>query len=223
LQTEEHRRANLNRRKETSIAVTPDIFTADFKGQPYWWDEVPRPDLGVVDPPAKAEVVVIGSGYTGLNAALQTARGGRHTVVLDAEAAGFGCSTRNGGQISTSVKPSFAALAKRFGPERATAIIKDGQQSLSWLGSFVAEERIDCDFGVVGRFHAAHTPGQYEALARTVENQRPIMEAQFSASTRPSIRRATMPDCWHAFAKLARRSSRFVRRPRSFLRVRIFW
>ena len=207
MQTEEHRRADLNRRKETSIAVTSGIFTADFKGQPYWWDEVPRPDLGVVDPPTKADVVVIGSGYTGLNAALQTARGGRHTVVLDAEAAGFGCSTRNGGQISTSVKPSFAALAKRFGPERATAIIKDGQQSLSWLGSFVAEERIDCDFGVVGRFHAAHTPGQYEALARAVENQRPEIKVEAHMVPRSEQRSEIGTDIYYGGAVFRQHAS----------------
>ena len=34
---------------------------------------------------------------------------GAATVVLDAEDAGWGCSTRNGGQISTSVKPGYDA------------------------------------------------------------------------------------------------------------------
>ena len=46
--------------------------------------------------------MIVGSGYTGINAAIETARGGRQTLVLDAEEPGWGCSTRNGGQISTS-------------------------------------------------------------------------------------------------------------------------
>ena len=94
--------------------MTTELFTPDCKMAPYWWDHVPRPALPVAAFPAKADVVVIGSGYTGLHAALQTARGGRSTVVLDAEAAGFGCSTRNGGQISTSVKPDCRARGRRF-------------------------------------------------------------------------------------------------------------
>jgi glycine/D-amino acid oxidase-like deaminating enzyme len=37
------------------------------------------------------------------------------------------------------------------------------------VSDFVAAERIDCDFRACGRFHAAHNPAQYEALARQVE------------------------------------------------------
>ena len=93
------------------------------KLSPYWWDAVPRPALGDAALPQRADVVVVGSGYTGLHAALQTARAGRHTLVLDAEDAGWGCSTRNGGQISTSVKPGFDQLARRHGPQRARDIL----------------------------------------------------------------------------------------------------
>lgn len=146
-------------------------FTPDRKLAPYWWERVPRPALAETAWPRSADVVVVGSGYTGLHAALQTARGGRHTVVLDAEDAGFGCSTRNGGQISTSVKPGLDALAKRHGPDRAREIVREGQRSLAWIGEFVAAERIDCDFGVVGRFHAAHNAAQFRALARRVREQ----------------------------------------------------
>ena len=115
--------------------------------------------------------MVIGSGYTGLSAALQTARGGRETVVLDAEDAGFGCSTRNGGQISTSVKPRYAELVPQHGPELAFRIVKEGRNSLAWVADFVAAEGIDCDFRIAGRFHAAHNPVRYEALAQQLKDQ----------------------------------------------------
>jgi glycine/D-amino acid oxidase-like deaminating enzyme len=148
-----------------------DLFTQDFHTAPYWWDHVPRPDLPDTPLPQKVDVAIIGSGYTGLSAAMQTARGGRYTLVLDAEEAGFGCSTRNGGQISTSIKPGLDALSRRYGSERAFRILKEGHNSLAWVADFVAAERIDCDFRVCGRFHAAHNPAQYEALARQVQAQ----------------------------------------------------
>lgn len=164
--------------------MTTDLFTPDCKMAPYWWDHVPRPDLPLRDVPAKADVVVVGSGYTGLHAALQTARGGRHTVVLDAEAAGFGCSTRNGGQISTSIKPSYEDLSQRHGAPSAFAILKEGHASLAWIKHFVAAEQLDCEFGVVGRFHAAHNASQYEAMTRRIANQPKGLEVEAHAVPR---------------------------------------
>lgn len=147
------------------------IFTDDFTTDPYWWELSPRPDLPAGDLPARADVVIIGSGYTGLHAALAVARGGRSALVLDAEDAGWGCSSRNGGQISTSIKPEFDELAKRHGPDAARAILKEGHTALGWIEEFVHAESIDCDFRVCGRFHAAHNPAQFEKLARAVANQ----------------------------------------------------
>ena len=149
---------------------------AGIRQSSYWLDAVggdaplPRPEPEAL--PRSVDVVVIGAGYTGLNAALQTARGGRDTLVLDAGEPGHGCSTRNGGQISTSVKPSLDRLAARFGAERAQAIRAEGRRALDWIGRFVAEEGLDCDFERCGRFHAAHTPWHYEQLARDAETMR---------------------------------------------------
>jgi glycine/D-amino acid oxidase-like deaminating enzyme len=145
-----------------------DLFTPDFKSMPYWWERTPRPGLGAVRLPASADVAVIGSGYTGLCAALEVARGGRSVVVVDAEDAGWGCSTRNGGQISTSIKPDYETLTRRHGAEAAFAVMKEGHNALAWVTDFIAREEIACDFKVPGRFHAAHSPRHYERLARSL-------------------------------------------------------
>ncbi|MFI4989185.1 MAG: NAD(P)/FAD-dependent oxidoreductase [Alphaproteobacteria bacterium] len=183
------------------------LFTSDFKLEPYWWDAVPRPALALAELPQKADVAVIGSGYTGLNAALETARGGRHTVVLDAEDAGWGCSTRNGGQISTSIKPDFASLARRHGPERAFRILEEGQSSLAWIGDFIAAEKIACDFRVVGRFHAAHTPFQYEALARRIASQPKGLEVEAHLVPRAEQRTELGSDAYYGGVVYSRHAS----------------
>ncbi|SED74860.1 Glycine/D-amino acid oxidase [Rhizobiales bacterium GAS191] len=187
--------------------MNEDLFSHDLKLTPYWWDEVPRPALPQMPLPAKVDVLVIGSGYTGLSAALQTARGGRDTLVIDAEDAGFGCSTRNGGQISTSIKPGFDALAKQHGPERAFRIIKEGQNSLAWAADFIAAEKIDCDFRVVGRFHAAHSPGKYEELARQLAAQPKGLEVEAHMVPRIEQRRELGSDAYFGGAIFARHAS----------------
>lgn len=177
--------------------MTSELFTDDAKLTPYWWDRTPRPALPGATPPAKADVLVIGSGYTGLSAALQTARGGRDTVVLDAEDAGWGCSSRNGGQISTSVKPRYAELVPQYGHELAFRIVKEGQNSLAWIGDFIAAEEIDCDFRRAGRFHAAHNPARYEALAQSLKEQPKGLEIAAHLVPRAEQRSELGTDAYH--------------------------
>lgn len=184
-----------------------DLLPPTAKLLPYWWDAVPRPSLPESALPDQADVVVIGSGYTGLSAALQTARAGRFTVVLDAEDAGFGCSTRNGGQISTSIKPDLATLTQRHGESVARAILLEGRESLAWTGAFIAEEKIDCDFRVCGRFHAAHNPAQYEALARAIATQPRGLEVEAHLVPRSEQRQELGTDAYHGGVVYSRHAS----------------
>ena len=60
-------------------------------------------DDGPVTADMEAEAVVIGSGYTGLSAAIHLAKmHGIKATVLEANGVAYGCSTRNGGQAQIS-------------------------------------------------------------------------------------------------------------------------
>ena len=88
----------------------------------------------------------------------------------------FGCSTRNGGQISTCIKPSYDELRTRYGSGTAEDILKEGQASLDHVEQFVVEEKIDCNFKVCGRFHGAHTARNYDRLARECDTGNAILK-----------------------------------------------
>ena len=150
------------------------MLAKEWKSTPFWCDDV-SPTLRVSDCiKPKVEVLVIGSGYTGLHAALQIIRAGRDVIVVDSGDLGQGCSTRNGGQISTSIKPSHYKLAQKFGSKRAANVRQEGEFALTWIETFLSEENIDCDFSRCGRFHAAHSPEHYELLARDAETVRKL-------------------------------------------------
>lgn len=145
-----------------------DVFTTDFKETPYWWEAAPPEETVDQSLLKHVDVAIVGSGYTGLHAAIQTAQAGRSTVVIEAEAAGYGASTRNGGQVSTSIKASLPQLTRKFGADLAAEILGEGQASLDFMKEFIPAEKIDCDFEIAGRFHGAHTPKKYDQLARSI-------------------------------------------------------
>ncbi len=151
--------------------MSQSIFSDDFKPESYWWDRTPRPDPLEASLPDQADVVIVGSGYTGLNAGLVTARGGLSTVAVDTEQPGWGCSSRNGGQVSGEVKPSYTALARLYGSAQAYAIIAEARNALGWIGDFIDNEDIDCDYRRCGRFHAAHSARQYAAQKQEFKHQ----------------------------------------------------
>ena len=141
----------------------------DDGGSVYWRQNVSTPPETPFEPLRQVDVAIVGSGYTGLNASLVTARAGRSTMILDAADVGWGCSTKNGGQISTSIKPTFEKLKRRFGADKARDIRHEGIDALEWLDGFLQAEQIECDYVRCGRYHAAHTPKHYEKLVRTAE------------------------------------------------------
>jgi len=145
--------------------------TDDFALQPYWWEETPRPQMVDQVLPEHTDVLVVGSGYTGLQCALQTTQAGRHTTVIDAGDIGWGCSTRNGGQISGEIKPDFEKLSRLYGSAEAHALIAEARTALEWLGDFVDRQHIDCDYQRCGRFVAAHSPRQFEKLVAQARQQ----------------------------------------------------
>src|SRR5919106_6231126 len=63
----------------------------------------PPEDDGPVAGDIDADVVVVGSGYTGLSCAIHLAKEhGIKATVLEANTVAWGCSTRNGGQAQIS-------------------------------------------------------------------------------------------------------------------------
>lgn len=173
------------------------LFSDDFKSAPYWRDATPRPPADKAALPAKVDVLVIGAGYTGLHTALQTARAGRSTAVIDAEAAGWGCSTRNGGQISTSLKHNYDTLVKKYGQSTGQAIALEGHHALRWIEEFIGDENIHCDFQRNGRFHAAHSARAFARLKNKRDRLPPGIEDNSTLIERAEQNTMIGTDAYH--------------------------
>ena len=174
-----------------------NIFSHDFKDRPFWWDHSPLDNPDPVPLPKDVDVLIIGSGYTGLCTALQTARGGKSTLVIDANEPGWGCSSRNGGQISTGIKPDFDALAKNHGSHTAFEAHREGLRAIASIGDFIQEEGIDCDYRVCGRFYGAHSRRHFEKLKRKINAQQKGLEIDAQLVQRKDQREEIGSDFYH--------------------------
>ena len=127
-----------------------------------------QPGSGTLEPgtlePGTFDIAIIGAGYTGLAAARQLARSGASVVVLERERAGWGASSRNGGQVLTGLKLDPATLVRRFGRSRARELFELSLASMASLESLVQDEAIDCEYERTGHIQAAWKPSHFDAF-----------------------------------------------------------
>ena len=136
---------------------------------PYWWQAAVPLSTETRPLPSEVEVVVVGSGYTGLSAALTLARGGREVLVLDRARVGEGASTRNAGMMSGNLKLSLGALVGRYGAAAARAIYEEGVEARAYIHALIEAEKIECARAPTGLLTPATNPKHYEKLAREAE------------------------------------------------------
>ena len=143
-----------------------------MKEYPYWWDTLPPAESLKLEGrsqkargvPARADVVIVGAGYTGLAAARQLARVGAAVVVVEREDVGWGASSRNGGQVLTGMKLDVSTLVARFGEVRARELFDVATASIVRLKALIEEEAIDCGYARVGHLQAAFKPSHFDAF-----------------------------------------------------------
>lgn len=144
----------------------------DRAGMPdsYWAaTAAPCPPVPDFDGSEKAEIVVIGAGYTGLSAALHLAEQGRSVLVLDAHEPGWGASGRNNGQVVAALKHEPHEIEARFGAERGAELIRVVGEGPDLVFGLIERHRIDCAARRSGIITAAHSTASLADLTRRVE------------------------------------------------------
>ena len=130
---------------------------------------IPPPDDGPVLQDLSVDVVVIGSGSTGISTALYLAQEhGIEAVVLEANQSAWGCSSRSGGQgQNASGRLTRSQWIERWGldvAKKLDAEIRTGFENFKRLAF-----EIDCDATDGGHLYVAHRP---EKLSYLVEQSR---------------------------------------------------
>ncbi|KAE9369016.1 DAO-domain-containing protein [Stipitochalara longipes BDJ] len=136
---------------QTRLNISPGIPVANPTTS-FWLQNPPFPDL--VDKrsktlPETTDIVIIGSGITGASIARtilsECASMGinRRVVMLEAREACSGATGRNGGHIKCTTHESYCEYKKRFGAERAKALVNFQTSHLPILVDLANQEGWD--------------------------------------------------------------------------------
>ncbi|MEA2885130.1 MAG: hypothetical protein QOH32_4386 [Bradyrhizobium sp.] len=155
----------------------------------------PGPDLPALAGDVRADVVVIGAGFTGLSSALHLREAGVDVAVVEAMEPGWGASGRNNGQvIPTLSRPDPDYIVARHGAagERFVALLRD---SASVLFDLARRYQIDAEQEQSGWVQPVHSPGRIRIAERRVR-QWSKFGAAVELLSREETRQMLGSDAW---------------------------
>jgi glycine/D-amino acid oxidase-like deaminating enzyme len=173
------------------------IVAPDFSDQPYWWRSAAPEEMPSTPLSPRYDVIVVGSGITGLRAAIDLARAGAKVVVFEKDRIGSGASRRNAGFLGRVLKKSFRDIEKKDGHPKAMAIYSELNRAFRSVGEFVQKEGIQCHLTECGRFIAATSPAHQAVLVAEMESLRKNLGLPFEIVAPADVRTEMGADIYH--------------------------
>lgn len=95
---------------------------------------------------ARADVAIVGGGFTGLSTALHLAQRGLKVALVEAHRVGFGASGRNGGQVGSGQRLEQDDLERLYGREMAHRLWDFGEEAKTLVKALIAEHAMPVPF-----------------------------------------------------------------------------
>jgi glycine/D-amino acid oxidase-like deaminating enzyme len=140
-----------------------------LKEQNYWQTTTAMPVSASSSLPERADVAVIGAGFTGLSAARMLAKRGAKVAVLESETIGWGASSRNGGMVLSGMKLGINQLISKYGRELTQRMYAASLETIACVEQIVRQEGIECDFSRTGHLEVACKQKHFDDYARQAE------------------------------------------------------
>lgn len=149
---------------------------------------IPAPHTSPLEGKTRADVAVLGAGFTGLASALALAEGGLSVAVLDAAEPGWGASGRNNGQIIPGLKLDPDDVVARCGERAGEALVRWSGQAPAKTFALIERYKIPCHPVQAGWIQPAYAERDVTVIERR--------QAQWRARgvNAAMLDRASLPD-----------------------------
>ena len=141
---------------------------------PVWWEGLSSATRAPLSESADCDVVIVGSGFTGLWTAyyLLRAAPSMRVRILERESVGFGASGRNGGWCSALFPTSLAAMAQRSSADSAVRMQHAMDATVAEVGRVAANEGWDIGWAHGGTIRLARSQAQLERMQEEIAEWR---------------------------------------------------
>jgi len=126
--------------------VNPINFSSDYPDSYYAASANAHPRHPQLEGEVRADVCVVGGGFTGVSAALHLAERGYQVVLVEAARIGWGASGRNGGQLGTGLRKDVIELEPRLGRDRTRALWDMAAEAMDIVTERIDGHGIQCDY-----------------------------------------------------------------------------
>ncbi|MFQ6554148.1 NAD(P)/FAD-dependent oxidoreductase [Aestuariibius insulae] len=169
-----------------------DLLTANdrqgkYPASYYAAVNTPPPPRAPLKGNARADVAIVGGGYTGLSAALHLAQRGYAVTLLEAQRVGFGASGRNGGQVGTGQRRDQLWLEETVGEGAAKALWQMGLDAVALVRDLAGQAGVPLRDGIL---ETVHRPGEMREVRDYVEHLR----ARYGYEAAETVERAALRD-----------------------------
>jgi glycine/D-amino acid oxidase-like deaminating enzyme len=142
-----------------------------FETSLWYATAVPAPETAPLEGRVRADVCIVGGGYTGLTTALELARGGVRVVLLERREIGFGGSGRNAGHCTpTFTHYSLLELSRMLGEPWAERLIARQTRANDRVAEMIQRYQIECEWRQNGYVQGALHRNAIARLEEKVES-----------------------------------------------------